>query len=119
MKKKCIYCEQQKDVEEFPRHSSYQDGLDTRCRKCIYEHRTIRKELKKIAPNRPKFCECCGKIPKKWCLDHDHCTDEFRGWICEPCNTGIGRLGDDVEGIVKALNYLLNAKNRNRLDTAG
>tara|TARA_A200000159_G_C7239023_1_gene303691 strand:+ start:39 stop:185 length:147 start_codon:yes stop_codon:yes gene_type:complete len=38
--------------------------------------------------------------------DHDHNTLKFRGWICDPCNMGIGKLGDDLEGIEKALAYL-------------
>jgi len=52
------------------------------------------------------MCECCGEKPIKWCLDHDHSTHEFRGWICERCNTGLGKLGDNIEGLTKALNYL-------------
>lgn len=84
----------------------YKDNLDMRCRDCIKEHSKIRRELHKKAPPKPKFCECCGEIPLKWCLDHDHETNEFRGWICERCNTGLGKLGDNIDGVTKALNYL-------------
>jgi len=40
-------------------------------------------------------------------VDHDHLTGEFRGHICKNCNTGIGKLDDSVEGVMKALLYLL------------
>jgi len=39
-------------------------------------------------------------------LDVDHDTGEFRGILCTTCNSGIGKLGDDIESVEKALNYL-------------
>jgi hypothetical protein len=39
-------------------------------------------------------------------VDHCHKTQEFRGWICKSCNHGIGKLGDDIENVLDALNYL-------------
>lgn len=52
-------------------------------------------------------CPCCGKSGrKKMCLDHDHLTGAIRGVICSACNSGIGLLGDDVEGLRKAIAYL-------------
>ncbi|NDC73096.1 MAG: hypothetical protein EBZ62_06525 [Sphingobacteriia bacterium] len=58
------------------------------------------------------MCECCKKNPIKWALDHDHDDDSFRGWLCDKCNTGIGKLGDNLEGIVNAMNYFLSRPNR-------
>ena len=41
-------------------------------------------------------------------LDHTHDgSNTFRGWLCSNCNRGIGALGDDVHGVLNALNYLL------------
>lgn len=61
-------------------------------------------------PTRPmaQHCECCGepKGVRALCLDHNHITNEFRGWLCISCNAGIGSLGDDVEGVLKAVSYL-------------
>tara|TARA_B110000211_G_C14040063_1_gene536362 strand:- start:1400 stop:1552 length:153 start_codon:yes stop_codon:yes gene_type:complete len=39
-------------------------------------------------------------------LDHDHSTGEVRGWLCESCNTGIGRFDDDPQIVQKAINWL-------------
>lgn len=107
-KKICIYCEQAKDISDFPKHKQNKDQLDNRCKSCIKEQNDIRKNLHKTAPNKPEVCECCGRIPKKWCLDHDHITNEFRGWLCDQCNMAIGILGDDLNGVTNAMNYLLS-----------
>jgi Recombination endonuclease VII len=39
-------------------------------------------------------------------LDHDHATGAFRGWLCMCCNTAIGKLGDTVEGLNRAVAYI-------------
>lgn len=55
----------------------------------------------------PGICESCGgKTRRSICLDHDHLTGTFRGWLCGKCNSGIGLLGDNIEGVRRALEYL-------------
>ena len=52
-------------------------------------------------------CDCCGKESETPLhLDHDHETGKFRGWLCIKCNQGIGKLGDNIEGVTNALNFL-------------
>ena len=55
-------------------------------------------------------CACCGthhtEIKKGLAVDHCHETGSIRGLLCLNCNTGIGKLGDDVDGLLKALAYL-------------
>jgi len=67
-----------------------------------------------IKNNKPPIgtpCACCGK-PLTHSgrdmaqFDHDHKTDTFRGWLCKHCNVGIGNLGDDLEGVMRAVEYL-------------
>src|ERR1039458_3188568 len=53
----------------------------------------------------PEFCECCGREGKLQ-FDHDHVTGQFRGWLCNQCNSGIGFLGDDLSGALHAVKYL-------------
>ncbi len=47
----------------------------------------------------------------RFCIDHDHVTGKIRGLLCLNCNTGIGRLGDNLEGVEAAAAYL--RKNNN------
>lgn len=60
-------------------------------------------------------CEICGKpetrkskgIVSRLCVDHVHDeTKRVRGLLCFKCNTSIGKLGDDISFIEKALFYL-------------
>ena len=114
MRKVCSYCGKRKNKGSFPKHCMYKDKLDTRCKKCVKKHSRVRSQLHKEAPEKPQVCECCGKIPIQWCLDHDHSDDTFRGWLCKKCNEGLGKLGDNLEGIVKAMNYLLLVRSRKK-----
>jgi hypothetical protein len=55
-------------------------------------------------------CACCGihqnKLTNRFAVDHDHDTGLIRGLLCNHCNLAIGKLGDNIEGVMKALNYL-------------
>lgn len=51
-------------------------------------------------------CELCNRTNCKLYPDHDHETNELRGILCARCNTGLGKLGDNIEGLTRALNYL-------------
>ena len=49
-------------------------------------------------------------------VDHDHsccpeaasCGDCIRGFLCTPCNTGLGKLKDDTDVLRRAIDYLEN-----------
>ena len=56
-------------------------------------------------------CQICSK-KENLCYDHDHDTMKFRGVLCRSCNSAIGHLGDTVEGLEKAVNYLKEANER-------
>jgi len=115
--KQCIDCEQ-----VYPRKEPYfyfyahvpggRRYPSTRCRTCHGLYTSQRKAAaieEKATRPRPDHCECCGKACVSntvLCYDHDHTTDEFRGWLCAACNLGIGKLGDDVTGLQRAMDYL-------------
>lgn len=104
----CRVCSKEKDISLFNKHSHHKTGRDSRCKACQKKQTKLRDELRKRFEHLKKdTCACCGKThPKSLVCDHDHNTLKFRGWICNPCNTGIGQLGDNLEGIEKALAYL-------------
>jgi hypothetical protein len=83
--------------------------------------RSSRKSAGLPEPTRPcpTVCERCKKpeavkskngTPRVLCLDHDHETGEFRGWLCQACNTGIGKLGDTSKDLFQAAYYLLDSE---------
>jgi len=111
--KTCKYCEKSLPLHMFKlRYKGYKPvgtrGRDHICKTCCKESSKKLRQLKVIAPPKPldKKCQCCGVAVDTFFFDHCHKTDEFRGWICRSCNVGLGFLGDNVEGIEKALTYL-------------
>jgi hypothetical protein len=68
------------------------------------------KHQEKIAGRKkPKQCEICGAIGQI-CFDHDHITENFRGWICHRCNLVLGLVKDNSELLLKLSEYLKNEK---------
>jgi hypothetical protein len=86
------------------------------CKECNKKRNQGQKEAYKLAgkPKRPAIgtpCDLCNRTDMKLVFDHDHKTLEHRGWLCENCNQGLGRLGDTEESLQRALNYLKKSKN--------
>jgi hypothetical protein len=63
-----------------------------------------REDAGKVPPD-DAVCEICGS-GKRLCLDHDHITGAFRGWLCATCNSAIGMLRDDPVLIRRAADYV-------------
>lgn len=84
------------------------------CRKNIDGVKLTGSEKKKMDDNKPKhffICPICekGSIPgitANLVKDHDHNTGKARDWLCDSCNTGLGRFKDNIELLEKAINYL-------------
>jgi hypothetical protein len=55
-------------------------------------------------PSDSKCAICHREAPL--CLDHDHETGKFRGYICRDCNMALGKLGDTANAIRRVLAYL-------------
>jgi hypothetical protein len=105
----CKICGEEKPINQFGEHHRKSDNAivrDSRCMKCKSNQSKHVKYLRSISPPQPLCCELCGKRTKKFDLDHDHDTGEFRGWLCGPCNKSLGHFGDSVEGLQKAILYL-------------
>ena len=58
----------------------------------------------------PFKCPICEKTTSvgvtKVVLDHCHKTGRVRGWVCESCNTGIGRFDDSPDIVKRAISWL-------------
>jgi hypothetical protein len=110
--RKCRLCHEEKPVSHFPMRSG--SWPDTRCTACKNKYFNELKFLKSQVEVRdmPDTCECCGRKQTLNNLSFDHHYDSsgkpyFRGWLCKQCNSGIGYLGDNLEGIKRAEEYIL------------
>ena len=106
----CTKCGEEKDIELF--HVPYykSDGSPSHshtCKSCKSHFSSTVNTLKKIYPKpEDSKCECCGDFTVKLVLDHNHKTNEFRGWLCTNCNQALGKLKEDVDVVMKAARYL-------------
>ena len=80
-------------------------GRQAECKTCQKYHWVVRRHLIKENPKSDAngICYHCQQPTERLCLDHDHDTDEFRGWACYSCNNGpLAR-----RAVSKARNYIL------------
>jgi Recombination endonuclease VII len=80
-----------------------------------YYYSKVNKNRIKIQPERYYLeleiqewkCAICGKIPeKKLFVDHCHETGQFRGLLCNKCNSGLGCFADNIDSLYSAIRYL-------------
>ena len=108
--KKCSNCKRHLSLALFYSNGTQRpDGasyLKHICKEC-QNYRTLEaRHSKKNAPyEKTEECECCHTTENIE-GDHVHGTQQFRGWICGQCNQGIGKLGDDLDGVLRAAKYL-------------
>jgi hypothetical protein len=131
--KTCKVCGNEKPLEEFSIHSGFKDGRNSVCKAC----RNVSEKKKRVAGQRKHTpytykqqlkaryglsmtdyegmvllqegaCAICGETGKPLNVDHCHTTGVVRGLLCTKCNTALGKFGDDVKLLQKAIEYLKN-----------
>jgi hypothetical protein len=76
--------------------------VQRQCKDCQLKYKKLRKE-QSIPAN--QICELCAEQPAThW--DHNHKTDQHRGWLCLECNSGLGKFKEDISLFHKAITYL-------------
>ena len=119
--KVCDRCFKYLPTSSFSDNRLKKDNVMTKrpsCKECrkINDGKSIstadRKKWNAKKPLNYELFECpiCRKVSivnkTKIVLDHNHKTGEVRGYLCESCNTGIGRFDDDVTILKRAITYL-------------
>ena len=110
----CKECHRILSLSSFTTHTLNADGawyLLKICRECKTAVSLEQRSVRKNAPPKPDRCDCCH-TNKKLQIDHIHGTPIFRGWVCRNCNTGIGSLGDTLEGVLQGAVYLEKDKSK-------
>ncbi len=122
-KKICNVCHKLLNTGLFDKNQNAKNNRSVRrpsCKNCrkILEGKNIDPKLKrewlKVNPepkNSPFLCPICDKrtiagVTSKVVLDHSHLTGKPRAWICDSCNTGIGRFKDDIAILQRAIEFL-------------
>ena len=125
-KKICNRCFVLKDIEEFQKNQTDASGTKTRrpscksCRHVIDGRKPSKREKDEYNRFRPEKgtlwrCPICRKlsiadVTATVRLDHDHITGRCIGFLCDSCNTGLGRFRDDEEIVSNAITYLQDMK---------
>ena len=118
----CIICHVRKPIEEFEKNQTNSKGEAQRrpsckgCRKVITGKKMRAAERRRMDAKRPPdktifVCPICEKrsivsINVVIVPDHNHRTGKGREWLCESCNTGLGRFKDDITFAEKVVKYL-------------
>lgn len=128
----CSKCMKEKRLCDYMGNTSGTDAFDksglrlrrpecTECTKNVAKGKTQAKKSAKelgisyVAPE-GTLCAICEKpasVGNSMVFDHCHINNVFRGYCCNSCNRSIGVLGDNVDGLLKALNYLLKTEKIN------
>ena len=121
-KKTCSKCKQVCFLTCFNGNTSGRDGFTkdgyrhrrpecSVCTKAAGQGMQIAKKIAKkqgIPYKAPEgtCCAICKKFNKRMVFDHCHQKETFRGYLCDPCNRSMGVLGDNIEGLLRCINYL-------------
>ncbi len=117
----CNKCHCLLPVEEFEVNQRNKHGLVRRpsCRECrtdIDKRAPKSLQAKRAAKRKPKIgtpfqCPICKKrsivgITARIVADHNHHTGDIRDFICDSCNTGLGRFKNGNDCLKDALAYI-------------
>jgi len=108
------------DMKEFDINQTDAKGRKTTrpsCKVCRVEidgeplKPSEKRRLDLVKPKDIFTCPICKKtsivgVTAKIVKDHNKFTGKGREWICDSCNTGLGRFKDDIELLQKAIEYL-------------
>lgn len=115
--KQCSKCKEKLPVSCFNGNTSGADPFDKNgyrlrrpeCRSCSQKtakgKAAARRKANTQKPPPGTTCEICMS-DQNIVFDHDHVTNTFRGWLCNPCNRAMGVFMDSEEGLQRAINYL-------------
>jgi hypothetical protein len=117
----CTLCDIEKPISEYNGNKKH-----SWCNSCSKENnfkRNLWKEYRLTIDNYNELvlqqnnkCAICGKNEsctsngskeiKKLSVDHDHSNGKIRGLLCYKCNIALGFFDDNIDLLMKAIEYL-------------
>lgn len=119
--KTCTKCGESKPLDSYYKRSEAAGGgLDASCKDC---KRTYYKRDRRWGHIKERYglsksdyqaryeeqggrCGICAREQEVLAVDHCHETGAVRGLLCKQCNSAIGLLGDNLSGVLNAVEYL-------------
>ena len=117
----CNVCHCLLPVENFARNQTNLHGIVRRpsCKRCrtdIDKRALKSSQAKQMEKNKPPVdspfkCPICQRksivgVTAKIVADHNHHTGDIRDFICDSCNTGLGRFKNGIDCLRDALRYI-------------
>ena len=118
--KRCSRCKTIKPIEAFHLNRSRSMGRACTCKECHNYHLAIIRRLhSEHQVSDGHLCPICwrsadqvttpsSRTKTPWRLDHDNESELFGGFLCDGCNTGLGKFGESPERLMNAMVYLLD-----------
>lgn len=126
--KQCTKCQLFKTINNFAYINKSKNKINPKCKSCINDYQQIwiqsesgRKSVNKcrlkskynlsieeyneMLEEQNYHCKICPS-DLNLVIDHDHKTGQVRGVLCDTCNRTLGLFKDDVEILLRAINYL-------------
>lgn len=114
--KHCTRCVTTLPISKFSRSKGALCGVKNWCQSCSNLQRSFRRlgmtkeQYTALHLQQQGRCQICQKhesqLERRLAIDHCHSTGQIRGLLCMPCNTAIGKLGDDPALVRRAAAYL-------------
>ena len=118
--KVCNICHKLKNNNDFDINQTDAKGRKTSrpsCKECrvdIDGAHLLPLEKRRMNSSKPSgifTCPICEKtsiigVTANIVIDHSHISGRARLWICDSCNTGLGRFKDDIILLRKVIKYL-------------
>ena len=118
----CTNCGIKKPIEAFAKNQFGKNNRVLRrpiCKECYSKKVKInKKEAIEYERNHPRpkigedfLCPVCNKAKVRnfkadVVLDHSHIDGSVRGWVCGSCNTSIGKFGEDIGTLERAIAWI-------------
>jgi hypothetical protein len=126
--RKCTMCKNLRPISEFPKYSQHRLNGGGRCKECAarswikYRYKIEPELFFEMVRRQKGLCAICqadlelssesARRRKFAAIDHCHQTGAVRGLLCQPCNSGMGFLGDSAERLRQAAQYLDDFQSR-------
>jgi hypothetical protein len=122
----CNKCTNDKELSEFRKDPSIKSGYTPTCKTCLkaaYKNSDAQRNAARRRWIKHKYnmdmgtydslytkqggqCKICGDAHDLLYVDHCHTTNDIRGLLCQPCNSGLGMFRDNPSLLSSAINYL-------------